>query len=102
MKNILLVCTAGMSTSLLVTKMNTAAVRLDVEAKINAVSEADLKNHIDGVDVILLGPQVKFLLGKIREQAKSTGAKVEVINSVDYGTMNGEKVLKYALDLINN
>ncbi|WP_027625160.1 PTS sugar transporter subunit IIB [Clostridium lundense] len=102
MKSILLVCSAGMSTSLLVTKMNTAAVKTNVNVKIKAVPEVELKNNMDDADVILLGPQVRYLLNKIKSQAEPKGIKVEVINSMDYGTMNGENVLKYALNLMKD
>ncbi|AVQ45168.1 PTS sugar transporter subunit IIB [Clostridium botulinum] len=101
MKNILLVCCAGMSTSLLVTKMNAVAIKNGIDVKINAVPEAELKKYIDDVDVILLGPQVRYLLNQVREQVKTKGINVDVINSIDYGTMNGEKVLNFALDLID-
>lgn len=100
MYNILLVCSAGMSTSLLVTKMNAAAKAQGVETKINAVAEADLQKNIDGVNVVLLGPQVRYLLGKMQGLLAPKGIPIEVINSIDYGTMNGEKVLNRAIELI--
>lgn len=100
MKKILLVCSAGMSTSLLVTKMEAAAKAKGVEVSIEAVAEADAKNKIDDVDVLLLGPQVRFLLKKFQELTAGKGLPVEVIDTVAYGTMNGEKVLNRALELI--
>ncbi|MCB2576015.1 PTS sugar transporter subunit IIB, partial [Listeria monocytogenes] len=60
MKTIMLVCSAGMSTSLLVTKMEKAAAEKGLEAKIFAVAEAEAANHLDEIDVFLLGPQVRF------------------------------------------
>lgn len=102
MYNILLVCSAGMSTSLLVTKMKKSADDQGIEANINAVAEADLKNHIDGVDVILLGPQVRYILKKVKAIMDPLGVPVEVINSMDYGMMNGEKVLAYSISLIQD
>lgn len=99
MKKIMLVCSAGMSTSLLVTKMTKAAENLGIEININAVSEAEFKNHVNDVDVVLLGPQVRFILPKVKEQLNGR-APVEVINTMDYGMMNGEKVLKFALNLL--
>ncbi|MDF2678457.1 MAG: phosphotransferase system cellobiose-specific component [Bacillota bacterium] len=100
MKRITLVCGAGMSTSLLVTKMETAAIKLGVEAKIIAVAEADLKNHINNTDILLLGPQVRFLLNKYKTAYEPKGIIIDVINSIDYGMMNGEKVLNCALNLL--
>jgi PTS system cellobiose-specific IIB component len=101
MKRITLVCGAGMSTSLLVVKMNEAAKKLGIEAKIIAVAEAELRHHIEETDVLLIGPQVRFLLNKYKASYEPKGIKVDVINSIDYGMMNGEKVLNYALVLLN-
>lgn len=101
MKRITLVCGAGMSTSLLVTKMNAAAIKGNVEVKIIAVAEAELKHHIEETDVLLLGPQVRFLLTKYKTAYEPKGIIVDVINSIDYGTMNGEKVLNHALKLLD-
>lgn len=95
MVNILLICSAGMSTSLLVTKMEKAAAAKNIEAKIWAVGDAESSSNIPKADIVLLGPQVRFLLAKVREQAK--GKPVESIDMLSYGTMNGEKVLEFAL-----
>ncbi|GAA5417418.1 PTS system cellobiose-specific EIIB component [Paraliobacillus ryukyuensis] len=103
MKNILLVCAAGMSTSMLVTKMEKAAVNKDEEIKITATSGGDVKKYIDEAEVLLLGPQVSYLKADYEKQyGDERGIPVEVINSIDYGTMNGEKVLNWAIDLIDS
>ncbi len=102
MIKILLVCSAGMSTSLLVDNMNTVAAEKGIEAKIIAVAEADVKNYLDDVDVLLLGPQVRYLLSKFKEDLEPKGISVDVVNSIDYGTMNGTKVLDHALSMIEN
>lgn len=60
--NILLCCAAGMSTSLLVTKMEKSAQDQSTEYKIWAVPGDSVRNHIDQADVLLLGPQVRYLL----------------------------------------
>lgn len=100
MYNILLVCSAGMSTSLLVTKMKQAAKEKELEVNIRAIAEADLKNNVDNSDVLLLGPQVRYLLSKVRSLMQDRGVPVDVINSVDYGMMNGVKVLEQAISMI--
>ncbi|SHK07102.1 PTS sugar transporter subunit IIB [Paramaledivibacter caminithermalis] len=102
MKKIMLVCSAGMSTSLLVTKMRTAAIKKGISVDIFAVSEAELKNHTNDVDVVLLGPQVRFLLNKMEKTLEPKGISIAVIDSVNYGMMNGEAVLEQALDIIGN
>ncbi|MGO3791840.1 MAG: PTS sugar transporter subunit IIB, partial [Enterococcus gilvus] len=50
--------------------------------------------------VILLGPQVRFMLKQFEEKAAAINVPVEVINMQDYGMMNGEKVFATALKLI--
>jgi PTS system cellobiose-specific IIB component len=99
MKKITLICAAGMSTSLLVTKMKAAAEKLGQEVEIRAIAESKFKDYENDTDVLLLGPQVGFLLKKFKEKYEP-GIPVAVINSIDYGMMNGEKVLKTALGLL--
>lgn len=100
MKKIVLLCCAGMSTSLLVTKMQEAATKQDLKLTIVAVSEAEARSQMIDADVVLLGPQVRYLLGKISGQLKPKGAPVGVIDSVSYGTINGEAVVKQALGML--
>ncbi len=100
MKKIMLVCSAGMSTSLLVTKMEKAATAKGIEAEIFAVAESEASKHFNDIEIILLGPQVRYLLSRIEGLVKDKGIPVKVIDSIDYGMMNGEKVLNTALELI--
>ncbi len=101
MKKILLCCAAGMSTSLLVTKMKQAATEKGLATDIWAVSIDDLNSNISkGVDVVLLGPQIKYKYKEVKEVCDKTSLPCEVINMVDYGSMNGKKVLDFALGLI--
>ena len=99
MLKILLCCSAGMSTSLLVTKMQAAAKEQGIECSIQALAEGEVKNHEDEMDVLLLGPQVRFLLKKMKEKYEPKGIPVDIIPTVDYGTMNGAKVLALALKM---
>lgn len=98
MVRILLVCSAGMSTSLLVNKMKEAATARGLDAEIWAVADAEAANNIDKADCMLLGPQVRFLLNKMQEVA---GDKpVEVIDMSTYALMDGGKALDQALKML--
>ncbi|AGM99170.1 PTS sugar transporter subunit IIB [Streptococcus iniae] len=103
MKHIMLVCNAGMSTSMLVTKMQKAAEEEGLEADIWAVpvSEADAEVAAKPVDVLLLGPQVKFLLKDYKAKYEPE-IKVDAINMADYGLMNGAKVLETAFKMMED
>ncbi|WP_068503366.1 PTS sugar transporter subunit IIB [Paenibacillus kribbensis] len=94
-----LFCSAGMSTSMLVSKMKNEAKSKGIDAEINAYPESELEQVVDSIDVALLGPQVKFLLKKAEAICAPKSIPVEVINPVDYGMMNGAKVLEQALSL---
>jgi cellobiose PTS system EIIB component len=99
--NILLCCAAGMSTSLLVTKMEKAAVEQGIECKIWAESADAVKKHIDDADVLLLGPQVRYLLPQMKKLGEEKNIPVDAINPIHYGMCNGPEVLKTAVALIN-
>lgn len=104
MKQILLVCSAGMSTSLLVTKMEQAARDEGIEIKIFALPFADAHRVLEEVDIILLGPQVRFQKGAITKMAnerKNGPIPVDVIDMRDYGTMNGKAVFNMAKSMLN-
>ena len=102
MRKIYLFCDAGMSTSLLVKKMQDVAEKHNLSVKIEAFPFVKAHAIIteERPDCILLGPQVRFLLNEMREKYKDLGMPIEVINPVDYGVMNGENVLKFAIKLV--
>lgn len=98
-KTIMLACAGGMSTSLLVSKMKAVAGERDLQLEIfatagNAIPDEFEKHH---PDVVLLGPQVKFMLNDVK---KKVPVPVAVIGMQDYGTMNGQNVLDQALSMI--
>ncbi|WP_291649707.1 PTS sugar transporter subunit IIB [Clostridium sp.] len=99
MTKIILACAAGMSTSLLVNKMKEAAELGNIEASIKAIPEAAISEHLDECDVILLGPQVKFMIDEIRAIAAPRNIPVEIVPMQLYGMMNGKAVLEIALKL---
>jgi PTS system cellobiose-specific IIB component len=99
---IMLVCAAGMSTSLLVSKMEKAAEEKGIDSEIFATSanEADTKLQNKDIDVLLLGPQVRFMKSQFEQKVEGMNIPVDVINMQDYGMVNGEKVLQAAMDLL--
>ena len=102
-KTIMLVCSAGMSTSLLVTKMQAASKAREMDTEIFAVSaaEADKKISSKNIDVMLLGPQVRFMKGQFEKKLAGKNIPLDIINMQDYGKMNGENVLDQAIKLMN-
>lgn len=101
MKKILLVCAAGMSTSMLVKRMIEHATIENIDVDINALAIAEAKGKIKNneADVILLGPQVRFQKSEIEAVAQGK-IPVAVIDMKDYGAMNGKSVLEFAMKLL--
>ena len=96
---IVLCCAAGMSTSMLVNKMQSAAQGRGLTIDIKAVPVAEFERILPDADVVLLGPQVKFEAARLMTIAEPQGKAVAVIDMMDYGMMRGEQVLDTALAL---
>ena len=84
-KIIALACAAGMSTSLLVSKMQKATA--DIDNMLAATPKPD---------VLLLGPQVGFMKAEVQKKAQAVDVPMDVIKMQDYGMMRGDKVLEAA------
>lgn len=102
MIKILLCCAAGMSTSMVVQRMEKAAVKLGIDTKIQAVGMEEFSENIGDFDCCLLGPQIKYKLNDFQKSAGEHNKPVAVINMMDYGMLNGEKILQSALSLIES
>ncbi|ANQ28843.1 PTS sugar transporter subunit IIB [Vibrio natriegens] len=100
MTKILLCCAAGMSTSMVVKKMQQAAVNKNIEVEINAVGLDEFDANLSKYDCFLLGPQIKYKLGEFKAKADSVEKPIAVINQMDYGMMKGDKILDEALAML--
>ena len=99
---ILLACSSGMSTSLLVRKMQDAASEENIDVEIWAVGQAVVEEEMKKADVLLFGPQMRFLKHKFELKGRELNIPVEVINPMFYGRCDGKAVLKQAMELIAN
>jgi len=97
---LMLVCNAGMSTSMLVSKIENAAKEQGIELEVAAFPLTQAEKVIDDWDVVMLGPQVRHCLPQLKKATDKT--PIEVIDMKDYGLMNGANVLKKALEIVNN
>lgn len=97
---ITLVCNMGMSTSMLMNKMRQSAQERSLEVDILAMADSSLPGSERPTDILLLGPQLSFMLDGFKERYKSKIPYIAVVNQMDYGLMNGEKVLDDALAMM--
>lgn len=98
---ILLVCAAGMSTSLVVEKMKKALKPEEQDWVIKAEPVEKLPEIINDWDVILLGPQISYKKAELITLADQYGKPLDVIKPMDYGMGKGENILKQVKSLMN-
>lgn len=92
---IMLACNAGMSTSLVVSKMQEAAIEEGKDYKIWAVEQGEVQDELGNFDVLLLGPQIRHIQKRINKLVGDQG-EVAVIDPTAYGMCDGKKVLAQA------
>ena len=115
MKKIVLLCASGMSTSMLVKKMQEAAKAENYDCEIAAYSAAEAENYdceiaaysaaeavekASDADVVLLGPQIRFSKDKIAKELP--GVPVDAIEMRMYGRMDGKGALAFAKSLMKD
>lgn len=102
MVKIVLLCQYGASTGMLTQKIRQAAQERGIEAEVNAYSYSDVEKYVDQADVMLLGPQIRFKKAEFEKKYADKNTPFVVIDTLDYGRMNGEGVLNVALQAIEN
>ncbi len=100
MIRVLIVCSWGMSTSLLVDSMLEAAIELKYEVSVEALSAGEYAGQIDECDIILIAPQIRHLRKSIEKLAASAGKPVALIEPFHYATMNGQAVLNQVMQIL--
>jgi PTS system cellobiose-specific IIB component len=84
---------------MLVEKMKKAAKEKNIDVVIEATAENSIEFMAEQSDVILLGPQMAHAQKDLEAEYDKP---VAAIDRVDYGMMNGEKVLNTALEMIES
>ena len=101
MIRVLIVCSWGMSTSLLVDSMLAAAIASGYELTVEALSAGEYAARVEECDVVLIAPQIRHLRKSIEKLAASVDKPVALIEPFHYATMNGQAVLEQVLSLLS-
>lgn len=96
MKNILLICSSSLSTNVFVLKMMKSAKLMNYDVNIWSVGSGNFDENIDRADIILLGPQVRYLFDDIKKRV-SNQKPILLIDLDDYRSMNSKKILQECL-----
>ena len=101
--HILLVCNLGASTGVMVTKMKEIALNSEklknIDIKIEAHPAGDILEYIDDFDLVMLGPQIKHRFKDLEKICIEKNKPIAVIDTKDYGSVNGGNILKAAIIL---
>lgn len=96
MLTITLICNLGMSTSVLVDRMAAYTKNKGIEADIEARAFQRVEDRIHQTDILLIGPQVRFLAKKFQEQYGAEVLVIQVMDMSDYAMANVEKIFEQA------
>ena len=96
---VLIVCGAGASSGFIAQRMRKAAKSRGIDAQIDARSEAEVQEHLDSVDVLLVGPHLKYMIDELTATAAGHGAKTALLTQKIYGSLDGAAAFDLALGL---
>ncbi len=97
---LLLICSAGTSTSLLVQKMQEVVKEQNKDYTIEAMGSAEAKMKHADWDIFLLGPQVGFMKKGLSELVAPK--PLDKIPPLMYGRLDAIGVIKFAEELQKN
>ena len=93
MYRIMLVCENGASTGIVMKKMQKYADDNSISVKVEAHPYAELGEFIAKADYVLLGPQIGYKKEETQQEYPVYAKKIDVIKPMDFGMLNGEKIL---------
>lgn len=96
---ILLACSSGMSTSLVVNKLKKESADRNRDDKIWAVGQTELEKAMEECDVLLIAPQMRMIKAKIEPKAKELNVLIDVIAPEVYGKIDVVTIMDMAINL---
>lgn len=100
MKKILLICGTGASSGFMAKNIRKAAKERGKEVEVKARSDSELNEYIEEIDLLLVGPHLKYMLEDLKTEAKPYKVPVEMIKEEYYGSLDGNAVLKQIEEII--
>jgi PTS system cellobiose-specific IIB component len=101
---VLVVCAAGMSSSLLENKTREAADAHGHNLTIHALSVSEMTGYDFArkpVDMVLVAPQVRYKKKSITEMASPHGVVVQDIDPMTFGMVDGEKLFEQIVKAVH-
>lgn len=96
---ILFVCGGGASSSFIAQNVGKAGRNAGLDVNVEAIGETELEDYVEGRDVILIGPHLKYLEDDLSEIIDEYDIPYAFISEQDYAKMDGESILQQALKI---
>ena len=97
MKNVLLVCGTGASSGFMAKNIRQAAKAHGVDISFKARSDSEVEEYIEEIDLLLVGPHLKYMLNDLEEIADPYDVPVRIIDEAAYGSLDGEAVFEFTM-----
>jgi PTS system cellobiose-specific IIB component len=97
---VLLVCGGGASSGFLANNMRKAAKEQGLDMNIQAKSESAIADYMDDIDVLLIGPPMKYMEAEIRELISDSACKAAVVSDEVYGGLDGAGAIQLVFDTL--
>ncbi|SHK52599.1 PTS sugar transporter subunit IIB [Paramaledivibacter caminithermalis] len=95
MTKILLVCSGGMSSAIVVKAIEREAAKEGMEVEVKAVGTGEYNEEVkNGWNIVLVAPQVRHRLPVFKEVAKELNIPIEVISPQGYSPLGGKNLMQ--------
>lgn len=91
---VIMVCSGGMSSSMIVDAVKKEAAKENFDLEIVAVGTEAFENEIADYDLGLVAPQVRHRLDKFKKIGEAFNKPVDVIDPMGYTPIGAPKILK--------
>lgn len=99
-KTILLVCGGGASSGFMAQNIRKAAKKRNIELNVIARSESELDEYLNEINVLLIGPHLKYMEEDLIAKVTPYNIPAAVIPQTIYGLLEGNKGLDLILELL--
>lgn len=101
MKKILLVCSGGMSSAIVVKAIEKEAAKEGMEVRVKAVGTGEYVEEVkNGWNIVLVAPQVRHRFPVFEETAKELNIPIELISPRGYSPMGGPILMKQIKNML--
>lgn len=98
---ILLICSGGMSTHILMQSLEKEAKKMEIaNYSADAIGAYELDDYQKDFDVILVAPQIRFKFDTYEKHAKNHNKLVYQIQPMEYNPIGAPKLLQNVLKLM--